>query len=131
MQPPAERIQDSEQCVDAPCEDVPPSVTSLTPSQAPESTQSKATVPSSGITISVPVTSQDITASVDPHQTGGFGTLMVFEDTGAEGGASQGTATSAAGQAETPMAAVKLESVLDPTELSTVSAERWRSRGRG
>lgn len=56
---------------------------------------------------------------------------MVFEDTGAEGGASQGMATSAAGQAEAPMAAVKLESVLDPTELSTVSAERWRSRGRG
>ncbi|TMS05477.1 S phase cyclin A-associated protein in the endoplasmic reticulum [Larimichthys crocea] len=28
-------------------------------------------------------------------------------------------ATSAPGQAETPMAAVKLESVLDPTELST------------
>ncbi|XP_037539447.1 S phase cyclin A-associated protein in the endoplasmic reticulum [Nematolebias whitei] len=119
MEPPAERIQDSEQCVDAPCEDVPPSVTSLTPSQAPESTQSKATGPSSDITISVPVTSQDITASVDPHQTGGFSTLMVFEDTGAEGGASQGMATSAAGQAETPMAAVKLESVLDPTELST------------
>lgn len=40
-------------------------------------------------------------------------------------------ATSAPGQAETPMAAVKLESVLDPTELSTVSAERWRSRGEG
>lgn len=44
---------------------------------------------------------------------------------------SQGMATSAPGQAETPMAAVKLESVLDPTELSTVSAERWRSRGEG
>ncbi|XP_017261598.1 S phase cyclin A-associated protein in the endoplasmic reticulum isoform X2 [Kryptolebias marmoratus] len=119
MEPPAEGIQDSEQCVDAPCEDVPPSVASLTPSQASESTQSKAAVPSSDITISVPVPSQDITASVDPRQTGGPGTLMVFGDAEAEGGASQGMATSAAGQAETPMAAVKLESVLDPTELST------------
>lgn len=48
---------------------------------------------------------------------------------GAEGGASQGMAASAPGLTETPVAAVKLESMLDPTELSTVSAERWRSRG--
>uniref|UniRef100_A0A3Q3BEK5 S-phase cyclin A-associated protein in the ER n=1 Tax=Kryptolebias marmoratus TaxID=37003 RepID=A0A3Q3BEK5_KRYMA len=41
------------------------------------------------ITISVPVPSQDITASVDPRQTGGPGTLMVFGDAEAEGGASQ------------------------------------------
>eukprot|EP00064_Thunnus_orientalis_P008152 superscaffoldBa00000952_g8175 len=46
--------------------------------------------------------------------------LLALGDSGAEGGASQGMATSAPGQAETPMAAVKLESVLDPTELSTV-----------
>lgn len=57
--------------------------------------------------------------------------MLAYGDAGAEGGASQGMTTSAPGQAEAPMAAVKLESVLDPTELSTVSAERWRSRGRG
>uniref|UniRef100_A0A1A8RE65 S phase cyclin A-associated protein in the ER n=1 Tax=Nothobranchius rachovii TaxID=451742 RepID=A0A1A8RE65_9TELE len=119
MEPPAESAQASEQCVDASCEDVQPSITSLTPSQAPECTQSNAAALPTDITISEPVTSPTITASVDPHQTGGLGTPVACGDAEAEGGASQGMATSAAGQAETPMAPVKLESVLDPTELST------------
>uniref|UniRef100_A0AAQ5Z923 C2H2-type domain-containing protein n=1 Tax=Amphiprion ocellaris TaxID=80972 RepID=A0AAQ5Z923_AMPOC len=55
-------------------------------------------------------------------ETDGLDTLLAFGDSRAEGGASQGMATSAPGQAETPKAAVKLESVLDPTELSTVSS---------
>lgn len=66
--------------------------------------------------------------SPDFSQMDGSGALALG-DSGAEGGASQGKATSAPGLTETPMAAVKLESVLDPTKLSTVSAERWRSRG--
>lgn len=132
VQPPAEPIQHSEHCVDAPCEDVPPPVASLVPFQASECPQSKAPVPpTDSITMSIPVCAQTITASVDLHQTNGLSSMLASGDAGAEGGASQGMTTSAPGRAEAPMAAVKLESVLDPTELSTVSAERWRSRGRG
>ncbi|XP_047211276.1 S phase cyclin A-associated protein in the endoplasmic reticulum [Girardinichthys multiradiatus] len=120
MEPPAEPVQHSEQCVDAPCEDMPPPVASLVPSQASECPQSKAAVPPTDIiTVSIPVCAQTITSSVDLHQTNGFSNLLAFGDAGTEGGASQGMTTSAPGQAEAPMAAVKLESVLDPTELST------------
>lgn len=129
MQPPAESAQGSGQCVDAPCEDVPPTIAALTPFQPPEHTPS-ITSPTD-ITLSVPVSVVTLATSLDLPQTDGLSTQLAFGDSGAEGGTSQGMATSAAGQAETPMAAVKLESVLDPTELSTVSAERWRSRGRG
>uniref|UniRef100_A0A8C4FBP2 S-phase cyclin A-associated protein in the ER n=1 Tax=Dicentrarchus labrax TaxID=13489 RepID=A0A8C4FBP2_DICLA len=52
MEPPAESIQDSGQCVDAPCEDAPPPIAALTPSQAPEPTLSLATVPPTDITLS-------------------------------------------------------------------------------
>uniref|UniRef100_A0A4W6C8X5 S-phase cyclin A-associated protein in the ER n=1 Tax=Lates calcarifer TaxID=8187 RepID=A0A4W6C8X5_LATCA len=119
MEPPAESVQDSGQCVDAPCEDAPPPIAALAPSQAPEPTPSSATVPPTDITLSVPVPSLARSSSPDPPQTDGLDAPSVLGDNGAEGGASQGTATSASGQAETPMAAVKLESVLDPTELST------------
>uniref|UniRef100_A0A8D3CZR0 S-phase cyclin A-associated protein in the ER n=1 Tax=Scophthalmus maximus TaxID=52904 RepID=A0A8D3CZR0_SCOMX len=78
--------------------------------------------PPTDITISIPVPSLAHCSSSDPAQTEGLDVLLVLGDSGAEGGASQGMATSAPGQAETPMAAVKLESVLDPTELSTVSS---------
>lgn len=131
MQPPAESVQDSGQCVDAPCEDAPPPIPAPTPSQAPEPPPSPATVPPPDITLSVPVPALVISTSPDLPQTDGPDALLALGDSGAEGGALQGMATSAPGQAETPMAAVKLESMLDPTELSTVSAERWRSRGRG
>ncbi|XP_051237104.1 S phase cyclin A-associated protein in the endoplasmic reticulum isoform X2 [Dicentrarchus labrax] len=121
MEPPAESIQDSGQCVDAPCEDAPPPIAALTPSQAPEPTLSLATVPPTDITLSVPVPVPTLALSASPDlpQTDELGALLALGDSGAEGGASQGMATSAPGQAETPMAAVKLESVLDPTELST------------
>ncbi|XP_034390724.1 S phase cyclin A-associated protein in the endoplasmic reticulum isoform X2 [Cyclopterus lumpus] len=114
MEPPAESVQDSGQCVDAPCEDAPP------PSQAPEPPPSSATVPSTDITLSVQVPALALSPSPDLPQTDGLGALLAFGDSVAEGGASLGTATSAPGQAETPVTAVKLESVLDPTELSTV-----------
>ncbi|XP_054883325.1 S phase cyclin A-associated protein in the endoplasmic reticulum isoform X2 [Poeciliopsis prolifica] len=120
MEPPAEPVQHSEHCVDAPYEDVPPPVASLVPFQASECPQSKAPVPpTDSITMSIPVCAQTITASVDLHQTNGLSSMLASGDAGAEGGASQGMTTSAPGRAEAPMAAVKLESVLDPTELST------------
>ncbi|XP_071771674.2 S phase cyclin A-associated protein in the endoplasmic reticulum isoform X1 [Centroberyx gerrardi] len=119
MEPPAERVQDSGQCVDAPCEDAPPHISALTPSQAPEPTPSSAPVPPTAISPPVPVPAIAISPSPDLPQTDGLGALLALGDSGAVGGASQGMATSAPGQAETPMAAVKLESVLDPTELST------------
>ncbi|KAM9754105.1 S phase cyclin A-associated protein in the endoplasmic reticulum isoform 1-T1 [Menidia menidia] len=122
MEPPAESVQDSGQCVDAPCEDAPPPpppIASLTSSQASERSPSTDSVPPPDITISVPVPALSVTASTDLPQTDELSALLAFGDTGAEGGASQGMATSAPGQTETPMAAVKLESLLDPTELST------------
>ncbi|KAI3370707.1 hypothetical protein L3Q82_007265 [Scortum barcoo] len=120
MELPAESAQDSGQRVDAPCEDAPPLVAAPAPSQAPEPTPSPATVPPTDITLSVPVPTLVPSASPDLPQTDGLGALLALGDnSGAEGGALQGMATSAPGQAETPMAAVKLESVLDPTELST------------
>ncbi|XP_029290663.1 S phase cyclin A-associated protein in the endoplasmic reticulum isoform X2 [Cottoperca gobio] len=118
MEPPAESVQDSGQFVDAPCEDAPPPIPA-TPSQAPEPPPSSANVPPTDITLSVPVPALALSTSPDLPPTDGHGALLALGDSGAEGGASQGTATSAPGQAETPMAAVKLESVLDPTELST------------
>uniref|UniRef100_A0A8C2X562 S-phase cyclin A-associated protein in the ER n=1 Tax=Cyclopterus lumpus TaxID=8103 RepID=A0A8C2X562_CYCLU len=83
---------------------------------------SSATVPSTDITLSVQVPALALSPSPDLPQTDGLGALLAFGDSVAEGGASLGTATSAPGQAETPVTAVKLESVLDPTELSTVSS---------
>lgn len=131
VQPPAETARDLEQCVDAPCEDAPPTIAAHTPSQVPEPTPSSATTPPTAITLSVPVPPPTCSPCPDPPQMDGLGSLLALGDSVAEGGASQGMATSAPGQAETSMAALKLESALDPTELSTVSAERWRSRGRG
>ncbi|KAK9516685.1 hypothetical protein VZT92_024603 [Zoarces viviparus] len=116
IEPPAESVEDSGQCVDAPCEDVPPPIPAPTPSQAPEPPPSSPT----DITLSVPVLPAPApSTSPDLPQTDGLGALLAFGDSVAEGGVSQGMATSAPGQAETPETAVKLESVLDPTELST------------
>uniref|UniRef100_A0A8C8GCI2 S phase cyclin A-associated protein in the endoplasmic reticulum N-terminal domain-containing protein n=1 Tax=Oncorhynchus tshawytscha TaxID=74940 RepID=A0A8C8GCI2_ONCTS len=66
---------------------------------------------------------EEMTGDSEKAQTDG---PCALGDKGTAGGTSQGMATSAPGPAEAPMAAVKLESVLDPKELSTVSAERWR-----
>uniref|UniRef100_A0A667YYB4 S-phase cyclin A-associated protein in the ER n=1 Tax=Myripristis murdjan TaxID=586833 RepID=A0A667YYB4_9TELE len=119
----SESVQDSGQCVDAPCEDAPPPISALTPSQVPELTPTSAPVPPTTISLPVPVPTMVLSPSPDLPQMDGLGTLPALGDSGAVGGASQGMATSAPGQAETPMAAVKLESVLDPTELSTSMAE--------
>lgn len=134
MQPPAESVQDSGQRVDTPCDDAPPPVAALTPPRAasePSPPSAAEPPPAADTPLTVPVPALVLSASPDPPQTDGPSVLLVFGDGGAEGGASQGMATSAPGQAEAPVAAVKLKSVLDPTELSTVSAERWRSRGAG
>ncbi|CAB1458897.1 unnamed protein product [Pleuronectes platessa] len=121
MEPPAGSVQDLGQCVDAPCEDAPPPIAAHTPSHAPEPALSSATVPPTDLTLSVPVPVPSLArcSSPDPPQTDRLDALLVLQDSAAEEGASRGMATSAPGQAETPMAAVKLESVLDPTELST------------
>ncbi|CAJ1056722.1 S phase cyclin A-associated protein in the endoplasmic reticulum isoform X2 [Xyrichtys novacula] len=120
MEPPTASVQDSGQCVDSPCEDAPPPIPAPTPSKVPELTPSSAPVPPTDITLSVPtVPALALSPSPDLPQTDGLSALLALGDSGAEGGASQGTATSAPGQTGTPMAAVKLESVLDPTELST------------
>lgn len=132
VQPPAESVQDSGRCVDAPCEDAPPPISALAPSQAPAPTlpTAPAPVPVPSTTLTLPAPALPLSPSPDLAQADGLSALLALGDSGAVGGASQGLATSVPGHAETPMAAVKLESVLDPTELSTVSAERWRSRGR-
>lgn len=120
MEPPAESVQDSGQCVDAPCEDAPPPISALTPYQVTEPTpSSSAPVPPTTLSLPVPVPAMVLSPCPDLPQMDGLGALPALGDSGAVGGASQGMATSAPGQAETPMAAVKLESVLDPTELST------------
>ncbi|XP_024136584.1 S phase cyclin A-associated protein in the endoplasmic reticulum isoform X1 [Oryzias melastigma] len=119
MEPPAENVQDSGQCVNATCEDEPPPIASLTPSQASEGIPSAPTFPPPDTAVFLAVPSVAITSATDLPQKEGISSLASCGDTGAEGGASQGMATSAPGQAETPMAVVKLESVLDPTELST------------
>ncbi|XP_028304811.1 S phase cyclin A-associated protein in the endoplasmic reticulum isoform X2 [Gouania willdenowi] len=113
-EPPAESVQDSGQCVGAPREDALALIAPLTPSPPSECTPSTAAVPSTDMLVSVPVPALLLPTSVVPPQTDGLSAALALGDSGAEG-----TATSAPGQAEDPMAAVKLESVLDPTELST------------
>ncbi|KAF0041111.1 hypothetical protein F2P81_007009 [Scophthalmus maximus] len=71
-----ESIQDSGQCVDAPCEDAPPPIAAHTPSQAPEANPSSATVPPTDITISIPVPSLAHCSSSDPAQTEGLDVLL-------------------------------------------------------
>ncbi|KAL6106761.1 scaper [Pungitius sinensis] len=119
MEPPAERVQDSGQSVDSPFEDVPPPVPAPSPPQAPEPAPSSATAPTTDITLSVPAPALVLSTSPGLPQTDVLAALLVFGDRAAEGGASQGSATSAPRQAETAVTAEKLESVSDPTELST------------
>ncbi|KAF7660967.1 hypothetical protein LDENG_00270730 [Lucifuga dentata] len=121
METPTESVQDSGHCVDASCEDVPPPISALTPSQALEPTPSPspAPVPLTANTLSVRVPAMVLSPSPDQPQTDGHGVLLALGDSGSVGGVLQGMARSAPGQAETPVAAVKLENVLDPTDLST------------
>lgn len=120
IEPPADNVQDSGQCVGAPCDDTPLLVSAPTSLHAPDPTPSSDLIPDPDpalklpVPVPVPVHSLAVSPAPDPAQS-----VAVGGGQGAEGAASQGMATSAPGQAETPMAAVKLESVLDPTELST------------
>ncbi|XP_057691782.1 S phase cyclin A-associated protein in the endoplasmic reticulum isoform X1 [Corythoichthys intestinalis] len=119
VEPSAENAQDSGHSVNAPCEDAPPPLAELTPLQAVESTFCSAPAPPADMTVSVPLPALVRSESLERPQTEGLSGPSALGDSVAEGGASQGMATSAPRQAETPVAAVKLESVLDPTELST------------
>ncbi|XP_046890085.1 S phase cyclin A-associated protein in the endoplasmic reticulum isoform X2 [Hypomesus transpacificus] len=113
IEPPADNVQDSGQCVDAPCDDVPLPVSAPTSSKTPELT------PAPTITLPAPAPALAPPQSPDPAQGEGVGGVEAQGGQRAEGGASQGMAPSAPRQAGTPMAAVKPEIVLDPTELST------------
>ncbi|XP_061772955.1 S phase cyclin A-associated protein in the endoplasmic reticulum isoform X1 [Nerophis ophidion] len=119
MEPPAESAQDSGNCVNAPCDGTPPPIADLILSQASEPTLSSAAVPPGDVTLSAPLPALARSTSPDQAQTDRLCGPSVFGNNVAEGGSSQGTDRSAPQQAETPMTAVKLESVLDPTELST------------
>uniref|UniRef100_A0A6Q2ZAI9 C2H2-type domain-containing protein n=1 Tax=Esox lucius TaxID=8010 RepID=A0A6Q2ZAI9_ESOLU len=106
-------LPDSGQCVEAHCEDTP------LPIPDPTFTQATDPTPSSVPVLTPPDPSLAPPPPLDQAPTDGPSALG---DKGAAGGVSHGMATSAPGQAESPMAAVKLESVPDPTELSTVSS---------
>ncbi|XP_010894843.2 S phase cyclin A-associated protein in the endoplasmic reticulum isoform X2 [Esox lucius] len=110
IEPPADCVQDSGQCVEAHCEDTP------LPIPDPTFTQATDPTPSSVPVLTPPDPSLAPPPPLDQAPTDGPSALG---DKGAAGGVSHGMATSAPGQAESPMAAVKLESVPDPTELST------------
>uniref|UniRef100_A0A8C8JCA6 S phase cyclin A-associated protein in the endoplasmic reticulum N-terminal domain-containing protein n=1 Tax=Oncorhynchus tshawytscha TaxID=74940 RepID=A0A8C8JCA6_ONCTS len=110
MEPPSDSAQDSGHCVNAPCEDAPP------PIPAPTLYLTQDPDPTIFPALSLPVPALALPPSLDPAQTDG---PCALGDKGTAGGTSQGMATSAPGPAEAPMAAVKLESVLDPKELST------------
>ncbi|XP_061679713.1 S phase cyclin A-associated protein in the endoplasmic reticulum isoform X2 [Syngnathoides biaculeatus] len=119
IEPPAENAPDSGLCVDTTCDDASPSIADLTPSQAPEPTLCSAATPPADTTLSVPLPALARASSLERSQMDGLSGPSALGDGVAEGVASQGMATSAPRQAETPMAAMKLESVLDPTEFST------------
>uniref|UniRef100_A0A8C7GL57 S-phase cyclin A-associated protein in the ER n=1 Tax=Oncorhynchus kisutch TaxID=8019 RepID=A0A8C7GL57_ONCKI len=110
MEPPSDSAQDSGHCVNTPCEDAPP------PIPAPTLYLTQDPDPTIFLALSLPVPALALPPSLDPAQTDG---PCALGDKGTAGGTSQGMATSAPGPAEAPMAAVKLESVLDPKELST------------
>uniref|UniRef100_A0A667YYA7 S-phase cyclin A-associated protein in the ER n=1 Tax=Myripristis murdjan TaxID=586833 RepID=A0A667YYA7_9TELE len=107
--PQEEHVQDSGQCVDAPCEDAPPPISALTPSQVPELTPTSAPVPPTTISLPVPVPTMVLSPSPDLPQMDGLGTLPALGDSGAVGGASQGMATSAPGQSMAEVLAKKEE----------------------
>uniref|UniRef100_A0A667YM69 S-phase cyclin A-associated protein in the ER n=1 Tax=Myripristis murdjan TaxID=586833 RepID=A0A667YM69_9TELE len=75
-----------EKCVDAPCEDAPPPISALTPSQVPELTPTSAPVPPTTISLPVPVPTMVLSPSPDLPQMDGLGTLPALGDSGAVGG---------------------------------------------
>ncbi|KAM9814925.1 S phase cyclin A-associated protein in the endoplasmic reticulum isoform 1-T1 [Syngnathus typhle] len=114
VEPPAENARDSGLCADAARDAAPPPpIADITPCPAPQPASCSAAAPPSDMTLSVLAPARS--ASLERPETDGLGGPSALGDGVAEGG----TATSAPRQAETPMEAVKLESVPDPTELST------------
>lgn len=109
MQPPSDSDQESSQCVPPPVSEsppAPPSPESPAPALAPPSS-SQLEEPDAGL--------------VGGEQEPSGAACRVTEPSAAE----EGAAVTAAAT-HIPLAEVKLESILDPTELSTVSAERHR-----
>lgn len=111
VQPPAENVDEPEQRVNTTSEDTPPPTSDPTPPPTPQS-QSPVPVSAPG-----PIVSQ-------PEEPG---TGRAQGEQGKEGSEWKVAAPlkeEAAAVVHVPLAVVKLESMLDPTELSTVSAER-------
>lgn len=112
VQPPSDRDQESSQCV-------PPPESESPPAPFPPETQTPAPAlappPSS-------LTSEEPGAGLDggEMEPAGAACRVTAPSAAEEGAAVMAAAT------YIPLAEVKLESMLDPTELSTVSAERHR-----
>ncbi|XP_028815068.1 S phase cyclin A-associated protein in the endoplasmic reticulum isoform X2 [Denticeps clupeoides] len=113
IEPPADSMQDQEQCVKGPCEDEPP------PASCLPRTQTLSPVPEPISDPEPPPTLHPSPPPLAHAQTEGLCGPQAVGDQGAVGGASQGTAPSAPAGLLSPPTAVKLESALDPTELST------------
>uniref|UniRef100_A0A3P9K7T8 S-phase cyclin A associated protein in the ER n=1 Tax=Oryzias latipes TaxID=8090 RepID=A0A3P9K7T8_ORYLA len=81
-----QNVQDSGQCANATCEDEPPPVASLTPSQASEGIPSAPTFPPTDTDVLLAVPSVAITSHTDPPQEEGISNPVSCGDTGAKGG---------------------------------------------
>lgn len=117
-QPPAESIEEPGEIVSAPSEDTPPPMSDPVP--PPTSLPSQAQCP-------------DLASDPDPppvslSQPEELSTGQAKVEQGTEGSVWKVAAPSAKVEAAVyiPLAVMTLESMLDPTELSTVSAERHR-----
>lgn len=110
MQPPSDSDRESSQCVPPPMSKSPPapsSPKSPTPALVPPPSSPQSEEPGAGL--------------VGGEQEPAGAACWVMAPSAAKEGAAVTAAAS-----HIPLAEVKLESMLDPTELSTVSAERHR-----
>ncbi len=112
-QPTAERIEDPGQSVNAPSEDTPPPTSDPTP--LPTSPPSQAQCPELDSDPGPPL------VTLSPPEEPGTGQAKLEQ--GMEGSVWK-VAAKVEAAVYVPLAAMTLESMLDPTELSTVSAER-------
>lgn len=117
-QPPAESIEEPVQSVSAPSEETPPPISDPVP--PPTSLPSQAQCPDMASDPSPP--------PVCLSQLEELSTGQAEVENGTEGSVWKVAAPSAKAEAAVyiPLAVMTLESMLDPTELSTVSAERHR-----
>lgn len=110
MQPPSDSDRESSQCVPPPMSKSPPAPSSPkipTPALVPPPSSPQSEEPGAGL--------------VGGEQEPAGAACWVMAPSAAKEGAAVTAAAS-----HIPLAEVKLESMLDPTELSTVSAERHR-----